>query len=222
MKVKFSDRPEQRIGSDDIWDKAEAALLTAVKKQNLPYTLNKGEGAFYGPKLEFVLRDAIGRDWQLGTLQVDFNLPERLDSNYIDKDGKKYRPVMLHRALFGSIERFLGILMEHYSGNLPIWLAPTQVVITTVTDEQKCYANKVFEILRSKFIRCITDFENEKITYKIRKHSVAKAPIIIIIGKKEEANNSVSIRKLGNKNQEVLELSHFVDKLIDDIKQKRS
>ncbi len=222
VKVKFSDRPEQRIGYDDIWDKAEAALLTAVKKQNLPYTLNKGEGAFYGPKLEFVLRDAIGRDWQLGTLQVDFNLPERLDSNYIDKDGKKYRPVMLHRALFGSIERFLGILMEHYSGNLPIWLAPTQVVITTVTDEQKCYANKVFEILRSKFIRCITDFENEKITYKIRKHSVAKAPIIIIIGKKEEANNSVSIRKLGNKNQEVLELSHFVDKLIDDIKQKRS
>jgi threonyl-tRNA synthetase len=222
VKVKFSDRPDKRIGSDEVWDESEKALLNAVKQQNLPYTLNKGEGAFYGPKLEFVLRDAIGRDWQLGTLQVDFNLPERLNANYVDKDGKKYRPAMLHRALFGSIERFLGILLEHYSGNLPIWLAPIQVVIVTVTDELSDYAKNVSEILKKNSIRHIVDLDNEKITYKIRKHSLSKIPIIVVLGKKEEEDKLVSVRKLGNKHQEVLELSHFVDKLLDEIKQKRS
>jgi len=222
VKVKFSDRPDKRIGSDEVWDESEKALLNAVKQQNLPYTLNKGEGAFYGPKLEFVLRDAIGRDWQLGTLQVDFNLPERLNANYVDKDGGKYRPAMLHRALFGSIERFLGILLEHYSGNLPIWLAPIQVVIVTVTDELSDYAKNVSEILKKNSIRHIVDLDNEKITYKIRKHSLSKIPIIVVLGKKEEEDKLVSVRKLGNKHQEVLELSHFVDKLLDEIKQKRS
>jgi threonyl-tRNA synthetase len=222
VKVKFSDRPEKRIGTDEVWDESEKALLDAVKQQNLPYTLNKGEGAFYGPKLEFVLRDAIGRDWQLGTLQVDFNLPERLDANYIDSDGKKYRPVMLHRALFGSIERFLGILLEHYSGNLPIWLAPIQIAVITVTDELSTYAKNVSEILKKNAIRHIVDLDNEKITYKIRKHSLNKVPIIVVLGKKEEEEKLVSVRKLGDKHQEVLELSHFVDKLLDEIKQKRS
>ena len=222
VKVKFSDRPDKRIGSDEVWDESEKALLNAVKQQNLPYTFNKGEGAFYGPKLEFVLRDAIGRDWQLGTLQVDFNLPERLDANYVDKDGKKYRPAMLHRALFGSIERFLGILLEHYSGNLPIWLAPIQVAIVTVTDELSDYAKNVSEILKKNSIRHIADLDNEKITYKIRKHSLSKIPIIVVLGKKEEEDKLVSVRKLGNKHQEVLELSHFIDKLLDEIKQKRS
>jgi threonyl-tRNA synthetase len=222
VKVKFSDRPEKRIGTDEVWDESEKALLDAVKQQNLPYTLNKGEGAFYGSKLEFVLRDAIGRDWQLGTLQVDFNLPERLDVNYIDSDGKKYRPVMLHRALFGSIERFLGILLEHYSGNLPIWLAPIQIAVITVTDELSTYAKNVSEILKKNAIRHIVDLDNEKITYKIRKHSLNKVPIIVVLGKKEEEEKLVSVRKLGDKHQEVLELSHFVDKLLDEIKQKRS
>ncbi|WPX96562.1 threonine--tRNA ligase [Candidatus Bandiella euplotis] len=222
VKVKFSDRPQKRIGSDEVWDSAEKALLNALVEQELPYTLNKGEGAFYGPKLEFVMRDAIGRDWQLGTLQVDFNLPERLDANYIDKDGKKYRPVMLHRALFGSIERFLGILIEHYSGNLPLWIAPTQVVIITVTDSINDYAKTVFSTLRTKGIRCTIDLENEKITYKIRKYSLEKVPMIAVLGEKEKEGNLVSIRKIGSNQQETLELNQFMDKLLLEIQQKRS
>ncbi len=222
IKVKFSDRPDKRIGSDEVWDKSEKALLHAVRQQNLTYIENKGEGAFYGPKLEFVLKDAIGRDWQLGTLQVDFNLPARFNASYIDKDGRKYRPVMLHRALFGSIERFLGMLLEHYSGNLPVWLAPIQVVIVSITDDVLNYANHVFKTLKNNCIRCVTDFHNEKMNYKIRKYSLSKIPFIVILGKREKENQLVSIRKLGYKHQETLELSHFVDKLLTDIKQKRS
>ena len=214
VKVKFSDRPEKRIGSDEVWNAAEKALLNAVVKQGLPYTLNKGEGAFYGPKLEFVLRDTIGRNWQLGTLQVDFNLPMRLNANYIGKDGKKHKPVMLHRALFGSIERFLGILIEHYSGNLPLWLAPIQVAVITITDAMNEYAQHVFNTLKEKNIRCILDLDSEKVTYKIRKHSLSKIPVIAILGEKEREKNLVAIRKLGNKEQETLELNQFVDKLL--------
>ena len=221
IKVKFSDRPKIRIGSDKIWDKSEAALINAITQEQIPYTLNQGEGSFYGPKLEFVLKDAIERDWQLGTLQVDFNLPERLNALYTEKDGKQYRPVILHRALFGSIERFIGILLEHYSGNLPIWLAPIQVVIISVTDVILTYAQHVCNILKKNCIRYITDFDNEKISYKIRKYSIEKIPIIVILGKKEEDNRLVSIRKLGNKDQETLELSHFVDIMINNIQQRK-
>jgi threonyl-tRNA synthetase len=222
VRVKFSDRPEKRIGSDEVWDAAEKALLQALLKQDLPYTTNKGEGAFYGPKLEFVMRDAIGRDWQLGTLQVDFNLPERLNANYIDKDGKKYRPVMLHRALFGSIERFLGILIEHYSGNLPLWIAPIQVAIITVTDEFNDYAQNVFNILEKNGIRCLLDFDSDKITYKVRKHSLAKIPLIAVLGEKEREKKLVSIRRIGDNKQETLELDQFIDKLLLEIQRKRS
>ena len=221
VKVKFSDRPEKRIGSDEVWNAAEKALLNAVVKQGLPYTLNKGEGAFYGPKLEFVLRDAIGRDWQLGTLQVDFNLPMRLNANYIGKDGKKHKPVMLHRALFGSIERFLSILIEHYSGNLPLWLAPIQVAVITITDVMNEYAQHVFNTLKEKNIRCILDLDSEKVTYKIRKHSLSKIPVIAILGEKEREKNLVAIRKLGNKEQETLELNQFVDKLLLEQQKRR-
>ena len=220
IRVKFSNRPDKRIGSDLIWDQAENALLEAVQKEAIPYTLNKGEGAFYGPKLEFVLRDAIGRDWQLGTLQVDFNLPERFNMTYIAKNGEKHRPVILHRALFGSIERFLGILLEHYSGHLPLWLSPVQVVIIPLTDDLRDYADKVLDALIIKGIKGIIDNKNEKITYKIRKHSLDKIPIIAVVGQNEKANQSISVRKLGNKNQEVLELSDFVDKLVGQIKIK--
>ena len=222
IKVKFSDRPEKRIGSDEVWDTAEKALLNAIVKQKLPYKINKGEGAFYGPKLEFILKDAIGRDWQLGTLQVDFNLPMRLNANYIAKDGRKYRPVMLHRALFGSVERFLGILIEHYSGNLPLWLAPIQVVVITITEGLNEYANHVFNILKENNIRCILDFDSETITYKVRKHSLSKIPLIAILGEKEVKNNLVSVRKLGSKKRETLELNQFVNKLLLEIQHKRS
>ena len=222
VKVRFSDRPNKRMGSSIMWDKSEIALLNALKHQSIPYILNKREGAFYGPKLEFILRDAIGRDWQLGTLQVDLNLPDRLNIEYIGKDGKNYTPVILHRALFGSIERFLGIVLEHYSGNLPLWLAPTQVIIISITSEVVNYASYVFKILRNNCIRCACDFENEKIHYKIRKHFFVKIPIILILGKNEEDNKLVSIKKLGDKSQQTLELNNFIDKLLYTIKQKKN
>lgn len=221
IKVKFSDRPKRRIGSNEVWDKSELALLHAITQEKIPYTLNQGEGAFYGPKIEFVLKDAIGRDWQLGTLQVDFNLPDRLNALYTGKDGRQHRVVILHRALFGSIERFIGILLEHYSGNLPIWLAPIQIVIMSVTNGVMDYAKYVCHILEKNSIRYITDFDNQKISYKIRKHSVDKIPIIVILGKKEEKNKLVSIRKLGDTHQETLELTRFVDIITNDIQQKK-
>ena len=202
--LKYSDRPEKRVGDDEVWDKSEKALLEAVKKTKLKYEINKGEGAFYGPKIEFVLRDAIGRDWQCGTLQVDLNLPSRLGATFVDKDGSKKTPVMLHRALFGSLERFIGILIENYAGKLPFWLSPTQVVVLPIAEEHNKYAKKIFEELFKEGINCEVDLRNQKINYKIREHSLAKVPLLIICGSKEVAANSVTLRKLGSEKQETL------------------
>ena len=199
VHIKFSDRPEKRVGDDSIWDKAESALKDAMEATKLNYTFNPGEGAFYGPKLEFVLRDAIGRDWQCGTLQVDLNLPERLGATYVAEDGHKKTPVMLHRALFGSLERFTGILIEHYSGHLPLWLSPKQIVIATITSDTDDYAKEVRKKLLNSGLRVDLDLRNEKIGYKIREHSTTKIPIILAVGKKEEENKTVSVRRLGNK-----------------------
>jgi threonyl-tRNA synthetase len=212
--VKFSDRPEKRIGSDEIWDKSETALKEAAKYCGLETILNPGEGAFYGPKLEFTLKDAIGRDWQVGTLQVDLNLPQRFNATYIGEDGNKHQPVMLHRALFGSLERFLGILIEHHWGRFPLWLAPVQVAVLTITNEVDDYAYKIFELLRKNSIRTEIDLENEKINYKIRKHSLAKVPIILAVGRNEAQTNSVSVRRLGDTTQEILEINDFLNKLL--------
>jgi threonyl-tRNA synthetase len=198
IKVKLSDRPEKRAGNDAIWDKAEEALKIAVEAAELPYTINKGEGAFYGPKLEFVLEDAIKRDWQCGTIQVDFVLPERLDANYIDHEGKKQRPVMLHRAIIGTFERFIGILIENYAGNLPFWLAPTQIVVVNITDEVNDYASMVFEKLKNQGFKVILDLENNQLSYKLKKYSKLKIPAICIIGNNEKASDSVSLRFFGD------------------------
>ena len=208
--IKYSDRPEKRVGSDIVWDKSEEALLNTIKSLNVPYEVNSGEGAFYGPKLEFVLRDAIGRDWQCGTVQIDLNLPERLDCNFINSEGNKERPVMIHRALFGSLERFIGILIEHYSGNLPLWLCPVKAVIATVTEKCNDYAKNVFDLLNNNNIKTEIDLRNEKIGYKVREHSHSKIPIIIIIGEKEKSHNAVAIRKLGSKNIETFILEDFI------------
>ena len=213
IRVKFSDRPEKRLGGDDIWDKSEEALINALKKTELEYSINKGEGAFYGPKLEFVLRDAIGRDWQLGTIQLDLNLPERFDINYIGQDGNKHRPVMLHRALFGSLERFMGILLEHHAGKLPLWLAPVQVVVCSITNEVDDYTKKVYSKLKTLGFRVSIDVESDKIGYKVRKHSLAKVPIILAIGKEEAQNNTVCVRELGRQGQKNLEFNEFISKL---------
>ena len=205
--LKYSDRPEKRVGTDDVWDKSENALLAAVKKTKLDYSINKGEGAFYGPKIEFVLRDAIGRDWQCGTLQVDLNLPERLGASFVDKDGTKKVPVMLHRALFGSLERFIGILIENYAGKLPFWLSPSQVVVLPIAEEHNHYAKKIFEELFKEGIKCEVDFRNHKINYKIREHSLSKVPLLLICGSKEISNKTISIRRLGSEKQETLKFS---------------
>ena len=210
LKVKFSDRPEIRAGDDQTWDKAEEALLKAIKAAGINFTLNPGEGAFYGPKLEFVLTDAIGRDWQCGTLQVDFVLPERLEAYYIDADGQKKHPVMLHRAILGSLERWIGILIEQYSGRMPLWLAPTQVAVCSIVDSVNDYILEIKEYLDKNGIRNEIDIRNEKIGYKIREHSNNAIPIIIVIGNQEKENKSVAVRYLGSKNQEVLELEQFV------------
>ena len=213
--LKYSDRPESRVGDDSIWDKSEAALLTAIKKSKLEYTVNKGEGAFYGPKIEFVLRDAIGRDWQCGTLQVDLNLPSRLGASYVAKDGNKKVPVMLHRALFGSLERFIGILIENYAGKLPFWLSPSQAVVCTITDENNNYVKKLFEDLFKEGIKCEMDLRNEKINYKVREHSLAKIPFILVCGKKEVAENTVTVRKLGSDKQEVMKREKLIKNMLD-------
>jgi len=212
--VKFSDRPEVRAGSDETWDRAEKALMDATNAAGLEAELNPGEGAFYGPKLEFVLRDVIGRDWQCGTLQVDFVLPERLDANFIGEDGEKHRPVMLHRAILGSFERFIGILIEHYAGRLPLWLAPLQGVVATITNDADAYGAEVLEALREAGLEVEADFRNEKINYKIREHSHAKVPVILVVGAKEAANQSVALRRLGGKDQEILELKEAVATLM--------
>jgi len=214
--LKYSDRPETRVGEDKVWDKSEAALLEAIKKSKLKYEINKGEGAFYGPKIEFVLRDAIGRDWQCGTLQVDLNLPSRLGSTYVAKDGTKKVPVMLHRALFGSLERFIGILIEHYAGKLPLWLAPLQVVVLPIASEFDNYAKKIFEQCIKAGINTEVDLKNQKINYKIREHSLSKVPLLLICGEKEVKEKSVTIRSLGSTKQETLKL----DKAIIEISKK--
>jgi len=208
--IKYSDRPEKRVGSDTVWDKSEEALLNTIKSLNVPYEVNSGEGAFYGPKLEFVLRDAIGRDWQCGTVQIDLNLPERLDCNFINSEGNKERPVMIHRALFGSLERFIGILIEHYSGNLPLWLCPVKAVIATVTEKCNDYAKNVFDLLNNNNIKTEIDLRNEKIGYKVREHSHSKIPIIIIIGEKEKSEKAVAIRRLGSKSVDTFPLEDFI------------
>ena len=211
LKVKFSDRPEIRAGDDETWDKAEEALLKAVKAANISFTLNPGEGAFYGPKLEFVLTDAIGRDWQCGTLQVDFVLPERLGAFYVDADSQKKHPVMLHRAILGSLERWIGILIEQYSGRMPLWLAPTQVVICSIVESVNDYVLEIKESLDKSGIRNEIDIRNEKIGYKIREHSNKAVPIILVIGNQEKDKKTVAIRYLGSKNQQVLEIEKFIE-----------
>lgn len=213
VAVKFSDRPEVRAGDDATWDRAEAALMEATRAAGLDFTLNPGEGAFYGPKLEFVLRDAIGRDWQCGTLQVDFVLPERLDATYIDEDGEKSRPVMLHRAILGSFERFLGILIENYAGRFPLWLAPVQAVIATITNDADDYAEEVAAACRAAGLRVETDTRNEKINYKVREHSHLHVPAILVVGRREAEEGTVAVRRLGSKDQEVLALADVVGKL---------
>jgi threonyl-tRNA synthetase len=207
VRIKFSDRPDKRIGDDAVWDKAEAALMAALKASGRPWTLNKGEGAFYGPKLEYVLRDAIGREWQCGTVQVDLNLPGRLGAFYIDEHSNKVTPVMLHRAMFGSMERFTGILVEHYAGHLPLWLSPTQAVIATITSDADDYARAAAEAARKLGLRVATDLRNEKINYKVREHSLAKVPALLVVGKKEAAERKVSVRRLGQDKQEVTALT---------------
>ena len=213
VRVKFSDRPKVRAGSDETWDRAETALRNAAQAAGLEVTLNPGEGAFYGPKLEFVLRDTIGRDWQCGTLQVDFVLPERLGAQYTAEDGTRQRPVMLHRAILGSLERFTGILIEHYAGKFPLWLAPVQVAIATITQDGDAYANQVSARLRAAGLRVTLDLANEKINYKVREHSMAKVPVLLAIGKREAEQETVSIRRLGSDGQEVLALSEAVARL---------
>jgi threonyl-tRNA synthetase len=216
--VKFSDRPETRAGTDAIWDRAEGALREAVAAAGLETILNPGEGAFYGPKLEFVLRDAIGRDWQCGTLQVDFVLPERLDASYIGEDGSRHRPVMLHRAILGSLERFIGILIEQYAGAFPLWLAPVQVVIATITNDGDAYAREVEETLAAAGLRCQLDLRNEKISYKVREHSLAKVPVILAIGRREAEERTVAMRRLGSQAQESLALDEARARLAAEAK----
>ena len=211
--VNFADRPDVRVGADDVWDRAEGALKEAVDASGLEYKLNPGEGAFYGPKIEFVLRDAIGRDWQLGTLQVDFVLPERLDASYVGEDGARHRPVMLHRAILGSMERFIGILIEQYAGRLPLWLAPVQVVVATITSDGDAFAAKVIETLEAAGLRAELDVSNEKIGYKVRQHSLAKVPVLLVIGKREAEDGTVAVRRLGGKEQENLALEEAVARL---------
>ena len=214
--VKFSDRPEVRAGEDEVWDKAETALLDAVNAAGLEVELNPGEGAFYGPKLEFVLRDAIGRDWQCGTFQVDFVLPERLNASYVDENGEKRRPVMLHRAILGSFERFIGVLIEHYAGRFPLWLAPVQVVVATITGDGDDYAREVCGRLRAAGLRAELDLRNEKIGFKVREHSVAKVPVLLVVGRREAEQGTVALRRLGSKEQEILAVADAIHTLLEE------
>ncbi|MEM7620711.1 MAG: threonine--tRNA ligase [Pseudomonadota bacterium] len=215
--IKFSDRPEKRVGSDEVWDKSESALKHAVEQAGMEYTFNPGEGAFYGPKLEYVLRDAIGRDWQCGTVQVDLNLPERLGAFYIGEDGEKHVPVMIHRAMFGSLERFTGILIEHHAGRFPLWIAPLQVVVCPIVSDANDYAYKVREDLQKSGLRVEVDDRNEKINYKVREHSVKKVPVLFVVGMREAEENTVSIRRLGSKDQTVMNLSEAIQVLEEEL-----
>ncbi|MFA5041449.1 MAG: threonine--tRNA ligase, partial [Bdellovibrionales bacterium] len=212
-RVRLADRPEKRIGSDANWDKAEDALHSALKAGGLTYDLNKGDGAFYGPKIEFYLRDAIGREWQCGTMQVDFSMPERLDASYVGEDGQKHRPVMLHRAVLGSLHRFLGVLIEHYAGKFPLWLAPVQATVCTITNDADKYAEEVLKSLTDAGLRAQIDTRGEKINAKIRDHSLQKVPLILVVGKKEAESKSVALRRLGGEAQEILPLASALAKL---------
>jgi threonyl-tRNA synthetase len=216
VTVKFSDRPQLRAGSDEVWDRAEAALKQSVEAAGLPYTLNPGEGAFYGPKLEFVLRDAIGREWQCGTLQVDFVVPGRLEASYIGEDGQRHVPVMLHRAIFGSMERFIAILIEQHAGRFPLWLAPVQVMVATITSDANAYAEAVRAACAAAGLRAEADTHNEKINYKIREHSLAKIPALLVVGKREAEQTTVAVRRLGGKEQEILALDEAIARLKDE------
>jgi threonyl-tRNA synthetase len=216
VTIKFSDRPDKRIGDDKVWDQAESALMQALEASKRPWSLNKGEGAFYGPKLEYVLRDAIGRDWQCGTVQVDLNMPGRLGAFYIDDHSNKITPVMLHRAMFGSLERFTGILIEHYAGHFPLWLSPVQALIATITDDADAYAREVVGAARRLGLRTESDLRNEKINYKVREHSLAKVPVLLVVGRKETAERTVSIRRLGREGQDVMPLDAALKALADE------
>ena len=214
--IKLSTRPEIRVGSDEVWDKAENALESAIKKLDLPYEVEEGDGAFYGPKLDFVLTDAIGREWQCGTFQADFNLPDRLEAEFIGEDGQKHTPVMIHRAVLGSFERFIGVLIENYSGKLPFWLAPVQVAVATIVSDVDDYAAEVINSLENAGIRCHSDFRNEKISYKVREHSAARVPVIMALGKREKESSTVSIRRIGSDKTESMDLSEALKVLSDE------
>ena len=218
VKIYLSTRPDSiyRIGSDEIWDISEKALANALEHNGYAYEINEGEGAFYGPKLEFILRDAIGREWQCGTVQMDMNLPQRFDISYIGEDGEKHQPVMLHRALFGSIERFLGILIENHAGKLPLWLSPEQVVVCPIVSEFDGYAEEVADKLRKAGLYAKTDLRNEKINYKVREHSLAKIPVIAVVGAKEKENGTVAVRRLGSEKQEIIKLDDFIAALAEE------
>jgi threonyl-tRNA synthetase len=212
--VRFSDRPAKRAGDDSTWDKAEKSLLSALEQADLAYTLNPGEGAFYGPKLEFVLKDALGRDWQCGTWQLDFVLPQRLGASYMGEDGKIHCPVMLHKAIFGTFERFIGILIEHYAGKFPLWLAPVQVVVASITTGVNDYAQHVCDHLKARGIRAEIDLRNEKISYKIREHSLQKVPYVLVVGQKEAEQGMVAVRMLGGETQEIVSLDEITHRLM--------
>lgn len=216
--IKLETRPENRIGSDELWDKAENGLMNALKELGMAYTISPGDGAFYGPKLAFIIKDAIGREWGCATLQLDFNLPERLDAEYTGEDGQKHRPVMLHRAILGSIERFIGILIENYAGKLPVWLAPVQCMVAPITDEAAAYGEEVLAELKAKGIRAEIDHRNEKINYKVREHSVAKVPYLFVVGKREAEERNVAIRTLGSDAQEIKELTIAVEDLSNAVR----
>jgi threonyl-tRNA synthetase len=220
VRIKFADRPEVRVGADEVWDQAEAALLKALEASGLDFTHNPGEGAFYGPKIEFVLRDAIGRDWQCGTLQVDLNMPGRLGASYIGQDGEKHTPVMLHRAMLGSLERFMGILIEHHAGNLPLWLSPQQVEVLTITSDADDYATEIVTALRAAGLRGDADLRNEKISFKVREHSVAKVPVLFAVGQREVENRTVAVRRLGSKKQEVMALDEAIAALGKEVENR--
>ena len=219
--IKLSTRPEVRVGSDEVWDKAEAALEEAIKNLNLPYEVAEGDGAFYGPKLDFILTDALGREWQCGTFQADFILPERLDSKYIGEDGERHQPVMIHRAILGSFERFIGILIENHGGALPAWLAPTQAVILNITDKQDEYSQKIRDLLKKSGFRAQSDLRKEKIAYKIRDHSMQKIPYLLIVGDKEVENNTVSVRARGGEDLGTMSLDKFKDRLLEEVNAKQ-
>jgi threonyl-tRNA synthetase len=217
---KVATRPDARIGSDEIWDKAEHALMESLRRSGVEFVIAPGDGAFYGPKIEYTLKDALGRQWQCGTMQVDFSMAERLDAEYVAEDSSRRHPVMLHRAIVGSLERFIGILIEQHAGALPAWLAPTQVVVACITDSQADFAQEVVKTLQKQGVRAAADLRNEKITYKIREHSLQKVPFILVVGDKEKANGTVAVRARGNQDLGVMELSAFVSKLSEVIASK--